>query len=159
MDSSTTEPGAGVGTARRVLANSPEETLLVGHAIGARLRPGDCLALHGGLGAGKTTLTQGVVAGAGGGQDVRSPTFLLHAVHRGRITVHHLDLYRLPPGVDLRTLGLDELLEEDAAVVEWADRATGAWFNAVIRIGIMGPSARRMELWLPPHLVAAVDDG
>ncbi|EQD34632.1 Uncharacterized protein family UPF0079, ATPase bacteria domain protein [mine drainage metagenome] len=159
MDFNTTELATGAGTPQSLLANSPQETSLVGHRIGARLRPGDCLALHGGLGAGKTTLAQGVVAGAGGGQDVRSPTFLLHAVHRGRITVHHLDLYRLPPGVDLRTLGLDELLEQDAAVVEWADRAASAWFNAVIRIGVMGPSARQLELWLPPHLVAAADDG
>ena len=159
MDTNTTEFGDGAGRRRRLVTNRPEETTRLGRRIGARLRAGDCLALEGGLGAGKTTLTQGIVAGAGGDRDVRSPTFLLHAVHRGRITVHHLDLYRLPEGVDLRTLGLDELLEEGAAVVEWAERAGGDWFNGVIRIGITGASQRELELWLPPHLAGAGEDG
>jgi len=142
----------------RLRSRGPAETARLGRGIGARLRAGDCLALEGGLGAGKTTLTQGIVAGAGGGDDVRSPTFLLHAVHQGRITVHHLDLYRLPAAVDLRALGLDELLDEGAAVVEWAERTSEEWFNGVIKITVSGRSERALELWLPPHLAGFDQD-
>ncbi|HUY53985.1 MAG TPA: tRNA (adenosine(37)-N6)-threonylcarbamoyltransferase complex ATPase subunit type 1 TsaE [Candidatus Nanopelagicaceae bacterium] len=158
MDTSTTDATGGQPGPRRLVSRGPEETARLGWRIGSRLRPGDCLALEGGLGSGKTTLTQGIVAGAGGGHDVRSPTFLLHAVHPGRVTVHHLDLYRLPEAADLRALGLDEFLEEGAAVVEWAERASGEWFNGVIRIAVLGPSERDFQLWLPSHLEEPLQD-
>ncbi|MHB8312551.1 MAG: tRNA (adenosine(37)-N6)-threonylcarbamoyltransferase complex ATPase subunit type 1 TsaE [Candidatus Dormibacteria bacterium] len=158
MDTGTTEAAGGPIQPRRILSRGPDDTARIGWRIGARLRPGDCLALEGGLGSGKTTLTQGIVAGAGGGKDVRSPTFLLHAVHRGRVTVHHLDLYRLPQTADLRALGLDEFLAEGAAVVEWAERTSGEWFNGVIRIAVLGPTDREFRLSLPAHLVEPAPD-
>ena len=65
-------------------SHSDEETRTIGRRIGAGLRPGDCLALKGEMGAGKTVTAQGIVQGAGGGADVRSPTFLLHAIYAGR---------------------------------------------------------------------------
>ena len=130
-------------------SDGPEETRAVGARLGNWLRPGDCLALVGQLGAGKTTLVQGIVAGAGGDQDVRSPTFLLHSIHAGRVTIHHLDLYRLPDGVDLVSLGLDEHLEDGAAVVEWGERASPGWYTGEVEIAILGELRRRILLRLP----------
>jgi len=124
----------------------------LGERIGARLRVGDCLGLRGELGAGKTTLIQGIVLGAGGDSDVRSPTFLLHAVHPGRITVHHLDLYRLPDGIDLASLGLEEFLETGAAVIEWSERTQDPWFTGRIEMEVMGETTRSISVWLPWHL-------
>lgn len=152
MATGTTEPASGALSWRSLVSHSPEETRELGRLIGARLQAGDCVALTGGLGTGKTTLTQGIVAGAGGDDNVRSPTFLLHAVHPGRITVHHLDLYRLPEGSDLGGLGLEELLEDGAAVVEWAERSSPEWFNGQIRIEVLAGSSRALEMHLPDRL-------
>jgi tRNA threonylcarbamoyl adenosine modification protein YjeE len=130
--------------------------MALGRRIGERLRPGDCLRLSGDLGAGKTTLTKGLVAGAGGDDDVRSPTFLLHQVHPGRVTLHHLDLYRLPSGTDLSSLGLEEFLVEGAAVVEWGERAQPGFFNGTIELAVQGESSREIRLTLPSHLGEAL---
>ncbi|MGA9774665.1 MAG: tRNA (adenosine(37)-N6)-threonylcarbamoyltransferase complex ATPase subunit type 1 TsaE [Candidatus Dormiibacterota bacterium] len=138
---------------------SAAQTRSLGSRLGARLQPGDCIALRGQLGAGKTTLVQGIVAGAGGGHDVRSPTFLLHAVHPGRVTVHHLDLYRLPEDTDLLTLGLDEALQDGAAVVEWADRAAPGWFSGEVEISWASGQERRLSFRLVPRLAEALSGG
>jgi len=133
-------------------SQSDEETRAIGQRIGAGLRPGDCLALRGEMGAGKTVTAQGIVEGAGGGEDVRSPTFLLHAIYPGRVTVHHLDLYRLPAGVDLLSLGIDEALLDGAVIVEWPDRAVGDWFTGEIALEIRSSNEREIRLRLRPGL-------
>ncbi|MGC2208149.1 MAG: tRNA (adenosine(37)-N6)-threonylcarbamoyltransferase complex ATPase subunit type 1 TsaE [Candidatus Dormiibacterota bacterium] len=129
-------------------SHSDEETRTIGRRIGAGLRPGDCLALKGEMGAGKTVTAQGIVQGAGGGADVRSPTFLLHAIYAGRVTIHHLDLYRLGAGVDLRMLGVDEALLEGAVIVEWPERSLGDWFTGEIALEITSESERVIHLGL-----------
>jgi tRNA threonylcarbamoyl adenosine modification protein YjeE len=135
-----------------VRSHSDAETRAIGQRIGAGLRPGDCLALRGDMGAGKTVTAQGIVLGAGGGEDVRSPTFLLHAIYPGRITVHHLDLYRLGVGTDLLSLGIDEALLDGAVIVEWPDRAAGDWFTGEIALEIRSSSEREIRLRLRPGL-------
>lgn len=85
--------------------------------------------LRGELGAGKTTLTRGLARGLGYRGLVSSPTFALaHRYRGGRLTLHHLDLYRVAEGDDAE-LGLDELLADPrgAVVVEWPDAARGIW--------------------------------
>jgi tRNA threonylcarbamoyl adenosine modification protein YjeE len=106
-------------------SHSPATTETYGAALGAILRRGDVLVLEGPLGAGKTCLVRGIVAGAGGdAAAVRSPTFVLHQPHRGgHITVHHLDLYRLGQGASVDVLDLDSLLVDGAAVIEWGGYA------------------------------------
>jgi len=131
-----------------VRSRSAEETRAIGRRIGVGLRPGDCLALNGEMGAGKTVIAQGIVAGAGGGQDVRSPTFLLHAIYQGRLPLHHLDLYRLEEGVDLRSLGIDEALLEGAVIVEWAERSRSDWFTGGITLEIASATEREIHLQL-----------
>ncbi len=107
------------------LSDSPACTEALGTALGEVLRAGDLLVLDGPLGAGKTCLVRGIVAGAGGDPSaVRSPTFVLHQPHRGRsITVHHLDLFRLGPGAAVDVLDLEGAAAEGAVVMEWGGYA------------------------------------
>lgn len=107
-----------------LLAASAEEMSAHGRALGRCLRAGDALSLTGPLGAGKTTLCQGIAQGLDVPADrlVTSPTFSLVNVHPGRVTFVHADLYRLKSEAELEELGLDELLEESAVAIEWAER-------------------------------------
>ena len=109
--------------------NSPEETFAFGRHFAERLGVGDCVALVGGLGAGKTALTRGIAAGLGL-EDTRlvsSPTYVLVQEYLGKTPIFHLDLYRMAdPQAELADLGLEEMLEEGVTLIEWADRATTA---------------------------------
>ena len=108
----------------RIQTNGPEETQRLGEVIGRQAQPGDIYLLTGPLGAGKTCLTQGIGRGLDVPGYVRSPTFVLMARHRGRLILHHLDLYRIGDPSEAWDLGLDEqLLGQDVSVVEWADKA------------------------------------
>ncbi len=103
---------------------SPEFTRELGRTIGEQAQPGDVVLLTGPLGAGKTCLTQGIALGLGVEGYVRSPTFVLMTRHKGRLTLHHLDLYRMGGPAEAWDLGLDEQLFGDGVcVIEWADRA------------------------------------
>jgi tRNA threonylcarbamoyladenosine biosynthesis protein TsaE len=91
-----------------------------GERIGAQLRAGDLVLLTGDLGAGKTTLTQGIAAGLGATGPVLSPTFVIARVHRGgRAPLVHVDAYRLSSLDEVDDLDLDASLEESVTVVEW----------------------------------------
>lgn len=102
-----------------------QATRAAGRALGLGLRGGDVVALVGELGAGKTTLVAGVVAGAGGDVGaVASPTFALVHEYGGPLPIAHVDLYRLERERELDELGLDELWArpDGATLIEWADR-------------------------------------
>ena len=104
--------------------SGPDETQRVGRLIGQRARPGDVYLLSGPLGAGKTCLTQGLARGLGVEGYVRSPTFVLMTRHHGRLTLHHIDLYRIGSAAEAWDLGLDEqLFDSGVCVIEWAERA------------------------------------
>ena len=96
----------------------------LGRATAAVVRPGAVIALVGGLGAGKTHWTKGLVAGLGSAAEVTSPTFgLVHEYPGGRLPVFHLDFYRLESARELLALGWDEYLEADGVVIaEWGDK-------------------------------------
>jgi tRNA threonylcarbamoyl adenosine modification protein YjeE len=115
-----------VATTISLETSSPEETEAAGEELGRRLRRGDLVLLSGELGAGKTTFVRGIARGCGSEAPVASPTFQLVRVYPGRLQLGHVDLYRLEKGDDLRDLGLDELLDAGAVVVEWGDRLAGA---------------------------------
>jgi tRNA threonylcarbamoyladenosine biosynthesis protein TsaE len=110
---------------RVFVTHSTEETIQRGREIGRRLQPPVLILLSGDLGAGKTTLTKGIVNGLGAAQEeeVTSPTFtLVHKYDRGA-RVYHVDLYRIASPHDFETLGLEELFDENAVViVEWPDK-------------------------------------
>lgn len=106
------------------VTHSTEETFEMGRRLGERLRGRATILLTGDLGSGKTVFTKGVAAGLGiDPAEVTSPSFTLINTHEGRLRLYHIDLYRLDAG-PWRNLGLEEILEEENAVVvvEWADR-------------------------------------
>ena len=94
----------------------------LGRDLAARLGPGDLVVLSGGLGAGKTTLTQGLGEGLGVRGDVTSPTFVIARVHPSVVdgpALVHVDAYRLGGIEELDDLDLDASLDEAVTVVEW----------------------------------------
>jgi tRNA threonylcarbamoyladenosine biosynthesis protein TsaE len=104
---------------------SAEKTEKIAAELAATLAPGDCIALHGELGAGKTCFVRGLAAGLGANpRHVSSPTFvLLNVYHGGRLTLYHLDAYRVHGAEDFAGVGFSELLEQGGVVaVEWAVR-------------------------------------
>jgi tRNA threonylcarbamoyladenosine biosynthesis protein TsaE len=106
------------------ISRSVEETVAIGRRLGELAQPGDVFALVGVLGAGKTQLVKGIVAGVGAPADVTSPTFtLIHEYAGGRVPVYHFDFYRIGSVEEAARLGLDEYLYGDGVcVLEWADR-------------------------------------
>lgn len=101
---------------------SLEHTLRLGRAVGQRLRAGDVVLLSGDLGAGKTTITKGIAQGMGITDTITSPTFVLARVHAGpRLTLVHVDAYRLAGAMELDDLDLDTDLARAAVVVEWGE--------------------------------------
>jgi tRNA threonylcarbamoyladenosine biosynthesis protein TsaE len=131
-------PSAALGR-RQIETHSSEETIARGREIGAGLKPPVLVLLSGDLGAGKTTLTKGIAAGAGAARedDVTSPTFTLVHKYEGTALVYHVDLYRVGDLHDLETLGLEDIFSENAIViVEWPDRLKLRTDWPVLRIGL-----------------------
>ncbi|MBS1249362.1 MAG: tRNA threonylcarbamoyladenosine biosynthesis protein TsaE [Chloroflexi bacterium] len=111
-----------------VISRSPDQTRRVGMRLGALLQRGDVIGLEGDLGAGKTTLVQGIASGWGSLDAVSSPTFVLVRVYR-RLdgeNLYHLDAYRLSGPSEAVDLDLDNMLSQGPLVVEWADRVKDA---------------------------------
>lgn len=109
---------------------SPAATRALGRRLGALLEAGDCVALEGDLGAGKTLFARAVCEGAAVPKDVHvaSPTFALVNVYEGgRVRLVHADLYRLAGPDELYAIGWDDLVAGGGALlVEWAERVPGA---------------------------------
>jgi tRNA threonylcarbamoyladenosine biosynthesis protein TsaE len=109
-------------SARRLELAAVEDTQRLGEALGRRLRAGDLVVLTGSLGAGKTTLAQGIGAGLGVRGPVTSPTFVIARIHPstvGGAPLVHVDAYRLGGALELDDLDLDAAVEESVTVVEW----------------------------------------
>jgi tRNA threonylcarbamoyladenosine biosynthesis protein TsaE len=103
-------------------SETASETRDVGATLARILRPRDAVILTGELGAGKTTLVQGVARGLDVAETVASPTFTLVKEYHGRLDVGHVDVYRLDRMQDVMDLGLDELGDGEAVLlVEWGD--------------------------------------
>jgi tRNA threonylcarbamoyladenosine biosynthesis protein TsaE len=109
------------------ISRSPEQTRRLGTRLGELLRGGELLCLEGELGAGKTTLTQGIATGWGVTGPVRSPTFILINEFRrpgDRHKLYHVDLYRMSGSADAWALGLDDIWTSGGVcVIEWPERA------------------------------------
>jgi tRNA threonylcarbamoyladenosine biosynthesis protein TsaE len=109
-----------------ILSGSPEKTKETAAALGALLKAGDYLCLHGDLGAGKTTFVQGLAAGLGVEDEyITSPSFALVNQYAGRLTLYHIDLYRLRGPEDMDDIGFPEYPGGGVAAVEWPERAGG----------------------------------
>src|SRR3954463_3244911 len=118
------EPGRPPGRPTRLHVGTADETRELGRRLGLVLRRGDVVVLSGQLGAGKTTLTQGVGAGLRVRGDVTSPTFVIARVHpsqTGGPALVHVDAYRLDSLAEVDDLDLDASLAESVTVVEWGE--------------------------------------
>ena len=115
---------------RQHITHAEEETIAYGRTLAAELASSDgrsvLVLLRGDLGAGKTTLVKGIARGfdAAEEEDVTSPTFTLVHEYRGaKVTVYHLDLYRIHTERELATLGLEDMLAGDSVVlIEWGEK-------------------------------------
>lgn len=106
---------------------TPDETFALGEQIGSQLKAGDVLLLKGGLGAGKTLLTKGILNALDFDIDeVTSPSFTLVNLYRTpTVDVYHIDLWRLDEDADVASaVGLDEILagENNVAIIEWSEK-------------------------------------
>lgn len=123
---------------------TPEATFELGAELGRRLRGGDAVLFHGGLGAGKTLFTKGVLSALDFDVDeVTSPSFTLVNLYRtDDLDVYHIDLWRIDEGSDAAFgVGLDEIVEQENAIVmiEWAERLGGYRFpSRVFEVSIEG---------------------
>ena len=148
-----------------------EQLRVYGGRLGRRLGPGSVIALVGGLGAGKTTLTKAIAAGLGVREVVTSPTFtLVNEYLSGRLPLYHFDLYRLAgPEAgsvykELAEIGYEEYFYGDGVtVIEWADRIEGLLPEYAMRIDLSytgDPNIRQVEERLPQGSgAAAAGDG
>jgi len=106
------------------VSRSPEQTRRIGMRLGGLLQPGDLVCLQGELGAGKTTLVQGMALGWGALDTVTSPTFVLVNVYcrAGDEQFFHMDAYRIESAPEAEELDLVTMLTEGPLLIEWADR-------------------------------------
>ena len=123
--------------AEQFITHSPEETAALAQRLAEDLQGGEVLAFTGGMGAGKTAFTRGLVLGLGAGDVVSSPTFALVNEYRGRLTVEHFDMYRVNGWDDLYSTGFFDYLDTDSVlVIEWSENIAGALPDQVISIDI-----------------------
>jgi tRNA threonylcarbamoyladenosine biosynthesis protein TsaE len=129
-----------------------DETEAFGRRLAAGIRAGDVIALFGELGAGKTTLARGLLAGLGHEGDVASPTFPIVIPYEAlAIPAWHVDLYRIEDPSELEELALDEALEDGALIVEWPERMGGALWPHSLRLTLKreGEGARALTAGVP----------
>jgi len=137
------------------LSDSVEATEAIASELARTLVGGECIALHGDLGAGKTQFVRGLLIGLGGdGRNVSSPTYvLLNVYDTGRLKVFHLDAYRVGGVEDFEAIGFAELLEQGGVVVvEWPERVEALLFNAgtiYVSIEAVSPHVRRIQIYRP----------
>ena len=132
-----------------ITTHSDGETQEVARQLAEKLGPGDVLLLSGDLGAGKTTFVRGLAVGLGiPAAEISSPTFtLVHEYRGGRLTLYHVDLYRLERTAT-DDLGLDELGVRDGVLaIEWPDRLTHALTGSKrVRIDIIDDTTRTISI-------------
>jgi tRNA threonylcarbamoyladenosine biosynthesis protein TsaE len=147
------------------ISHSEEATLNLGRHIGERLAGGEIILLESDLGGGKTTLTKGIVDGIGSDEVVSSPTFTITQLYnRGRIEVHHYDLYRLGE-LGLMNDELQEVLtrKDVVVVIEWPDLAKDSLPEArVVHIALArlksDESDRQIIINYPESLEYLIDE-
>jgi tRNA threonylcarbamoyladenosine biosynthesis protein TsaE len=123
------------------ISNSPDETEAFGRRFAEKIKPGDVIALTGGLGSGKTQFVKGLAAGLSAATAATSPTFtLIHEYSGGRLPTYHLDFFRVEDRRSAERLGLDDYFFGDGvSVIEWADRfpdlipETARWISFAVK--------------------------
>jgi tRNA threonylcarbamoyladenosine biosynthesis protein TsaE len=131
-----------------IVSHSPQETQKIGMRLGELALPGDIFLLVGGLGAGKTCLTQGIAWGLGIKEYAASPSFVVIRELYGRLPLYHIDFYRLDHLEEIAELGLDDYLYgKGVSVVEWAEKGLSLLpeEKLLIEIGYLSDSERRLK--------------
>ena len=130
------------------ISRSAEQTRRAGIRLGGLLQTSDVIGLVGDLGAGKTTLVQGIAAGWGSLDPTSSPTFVLVNVYRrpeaGRL--YHMDAYRLSGPAEATDLDIEAMLENGPLVIEWADRIQAALPNEILWVNLQWVSDTQRDM-------------
>jgi tRNA threonylcarbamoyladenosine biosynthesis protein TsaE len=132
-----------------VVARTADDTRVVGERLAGLLRPGDLVVLSGDLGAGKTTLTQGLGSALQVRGSVTSPTFVISRVHPSLVggpPLVHVDAYRLGGVAELDDLDLDTSLEDAVTVVEWGSGVAEMLADNRLEIELLRASADRVDV-------------
>lgn len=135
-----------------MILDGSEATEALGRRLAMQLRAGDVVALFGELGAGKTTLARGLLAGLGHDGEVASPTFPIVIPYEALgLPIWHVDLYRLENPAEIEELALDEALEDGALIVEWPERMGRALWPHSLRLTLRreGEGARTLTAEVP----------
>ncbi|MCR9136968.1 MAG: tRNA (adenosine(37)-N6)-threonylcarbamoyltransferase complex ATPase subunit type 1 TsaE [Alphaproteobacteria bacterium] len=144
---------------RDIFLADEDATIRLGQDLALAIRPGDCLALHGDLGAGKSTLARALIrcVADDSALDVPSPTFTLVQTYDLRLTLSHFDLYRIADPQELSELGLDEALADGAVLMEWPEHAGDEVPSDAVHISI-GEEAdgRRVEIEGPSEALERI---
>ena len=136
-------------TALQLNSHSPEQTQRLGVQLGELAQAGDVFLLSGSLGSGKTCLTQGIAWGIGVKEYAFSPSFVIVREYYGRLTLYHIDFYRLNSIGEIVDLGLDEYFSgSSVCVVEWADKGITVLpqENLLIRFSYISDTERSLSL-------------
>jgi tRNA threonylcarbamoyladenosine biosynthesis protein TsaE len=134
---------------REVVLPTAEQTRQWGARLGRVLQAGDLVVLTGDLGAGKTTLTQGIAEGLGVRGPITSPTFVIARVHPSLVggpALVHVDAYRLGGLAELDDLDLDTSLEESVTIVEWGHGLAEGLSEDRLEITLAGEDERRASI-------------
>jgi tRNA threonylcarbamoyladenosine biosynthesis protein TsaE len=138
----------------RILTTDVQQTIALGRLLGTQLQRGDIILLSGDLGAGKTHLTKGIVSGTGSDAQVTSPTFVFINEYRtpSRLTIYHVDLYRIDDPVELDSIGLaDATAGHGIAVIEWPERDPNIASMPHLAITIRHHSITQREIICTAH--------
>lgn len=163
----TSERPDGSGPLFQVRLATVGDTHAWGARLGALLTAGDLLVLTGDLGAGKTTLVQGIAAGLGVRGPITSPTYVIARVHaslNGGPELVHVDAYRLAGLAELDDLDLDASLDEAVTVVEWGHGLAELLSETYLEVTLRGHDVRTASLvghgdrWSDPAAWAALDE-
>lgn len=136
-------------TALQLNSHSPEQTQRLGVQLGELAQAGDVFLLSGRLGSGKTCLTQGIAWGIGVKEYAFSPSFVIVREYYGRLTLYHIDFYRLNGIGEIVDLGLDEYFSgSGVCVVEWADKGITVLpqENLLIKFSYISDTERSLSL-------------
>jgi tRNA threonylcarbamoyladenosine biosynthesis protein TsaE len=136
----------------RYRTETPDQTIRLGLEIGKKLQPGSVVALHGPLGAGKTTLAKGIARSLNIEEALTSPSFTLIAEYEGSregnpVTLYHIDLYRISHPQEIEDLGMEEIVNgEGICVIEWAEKASEFLPESTIRVEIVIEDKGRRQI-------------
>lgn len=135
---------------KTIIARDPVEMEEIGIGIAEELVDGFLVSLVGPLGSGKTTLTKGIAKGLLITDIVASPSYLLARTYTGRLSLHHIDAYRISSLAEFAEVGLDAYLppEDGVSVVEWPERIDGLveLSDVHVRIELLEEGVRRVHV-------------